>query len=391
MAHTWVNTPVLSKIKTSNNTEYYVKDSEARTAIENLETQISGGVHSIGVTTTALTDGSTTNPIQIGGNSYTAVNGDLVSYDGKEFLWTTATTPACWQELGSTGSLKAFAYVDKGTATITPSVSVPEMTCTSTGGTTDVVLGEATTFTNASSSVSFSGGTSDTFVKTAKLAEAESTDEDKISYISGITTSGTNAVTFTTSGHTASAITAMGASTVPKVSVSATTKKLATTSVTPVGSVGTAASWTSSVTNEVLSFSFTANTPTSAGTAVTVGTGKLATTDANGDSVAYDVSNSTSGTLSVTFGTPTTATVLKSDVAATVPKYVAGSTQYAKVTTTTGSAVTSVGTATAAAQTITVGTNDKITAYKTLPTYKTPVTTATGSATTFDVDPKTST
>lgn len=391
MAHTWVNTPVLSKIKTSNNTEYYVKDSEARSAIENLETQISGGVHSVGVTTTALTDGSTTNPIQIGGSSYTAVNGDLVSYDGKEFLWTTSITPACWQELGSTGSLKAFAYADQGTATITPSVSVPEMTCTATGGSTDVVLGEATTFTNASSSVSFSGGTTDTFVKTAKLAEAESTDEDKISYISGITTSGTQAVTFGTSGNTASAITAMGASTVPKVSVSATTKKLATTSVTPVGSVGTAASWTSSVTNEVLSFSFTANTPTSAGTAVTVGTGKLATTDANGDSVAYDVSNSTSGTLSVTFGTPTTATVLKSSVTATVPKVVAGSTQYAKVTTTTGSAVTGVGTATAAAQTITVGTNDKVTAYKTLPTYKTPVTTATGSATAFDVNPKSST
>lgn len=39
-----------------------------------------------GTTTTALSDGSTTNPITINGSSYTAKKGDVVLYDGKEYL-----------------------------------------------------------------------------------------------------------------------------------------------------------------------------------------------------------------------------------------------------------------------------------------------------------------
>ena len=45
------------------------------------------GVHFRGSTTTALTDGATTNPITIDGSSYTAVMGDMVIYGNKEFLF----------------------------------------------------------------------------------------------------------------------------------------------------------------------------------------------------------------------------------------------------------------------------------------------------------------
>lgn len=50
----------------------------------------------IGNTTTALTDGDTTNPITIGGESITAVAGDVVFYDNKEFVFDGTI----WEELG---------------------------------------------------------------------------------------------------------------------------------------------------------------------------------------------------------------------------------------------------------------------------------------------------
>jgi len=55
-----------------------------------------GGVTYKGVTTTELTDGSTTNPIVIDGQEVEAKEGDFVAYDGKEFVWNGDA----WQELG---------------------------------------------------------------------------------------------------------------------------------------------------------------------------------------------------------------------------------------------------------------------------------------------------
>ena len=50
----------------------------------------------IGVTTTPLYDGATTNPITINGASVTAVNGDMTSYNSVEFIFNGTT----WQEFG---------------------------------------------------------------------------------------------------------------------------------------------------------------------------------------------------------------------------------------------------------------------------------------------------
>ena len=47
-----------------------------------------------GVTTTALSDGATTNPITINGSSYTAVNGDTVFYNGVAYTYDGTV----WQE-----------------------------------------------------------------------------------------------------------------------------------------------------------------------------------------------------------------------------------------------------------------------------------------------------
>ena len=54
--------------------------------------------HFIGTTTTAITDGATTNPIIVDGESYTAVKGDIIIYDGTEFIFDGSA----WQSFGGT-------------------------------------------------------------------------------------------------------------------------------------------------------------------------------------------------------------------------------------------------------------------------------------------------
>lgn len=51
-------------------------------------------VHYLGVTTTTLSDGATTNPITINGRSVTAVDGDMVFYNGTAYTWNGTA----WQE-----------------------------------------------------------------------------------------------------------------------------------------------------------------------------------------------------------------------------------------------------------------------------------------------------
>lgn len=73
------------------------------TEIAALKTAVSGGVHFIGVTTTAISDGSTTSSIAISGKSsnVTAATGDIVLYGNKEYIWTGSA----WKELGDQGRI----------------------------------------------------------------------------------------------------------------------------------------------------------------------------------------------------------------------------------------------------------------------------------------------
>lgn len=68
-----------------------VCDSVARAAIAN-------GKFFLGATTTELTDGAATNPIMIAGESVTAVNGNVVVYGNREFVFAAADSK--WHELG---------------------------------------------------------------------------------------------------------------------------------------------------------------------------------------------------------------------------------------------------------------------------------------------------
>ena len=95
-----------------------LKDAYARQLIEALGDVL----HWMGVTTSVLTDGATTNPIVINGASKTATTGGVAQYDGEEFAWDGNA----WQSLGKNnfGSL-AFknsasgSYTPAGTITVT--------------------------------------------------------------------------------------------------------------------------------------------------------------------------------------------------------------------------------------------------------------------------------
>lgn len=131
---TWTQIPTMYEITLPSGNAYYLKDNEVRqwvgdgttsgaekriTTLETEVAKLSNATHWLGVTTSELSDGSTTNPITIGGESVTAVSGDIVqtTTGAREFIFNGTA----WQELGSSvGTLKAFAYADTGDVTITP-------------------------------------------------------------------------------------------------------------------------------------------------------------------------------------------------------------------------------------------------------------------------------
>lgn len=113
----------ISKLTVGGST-YDIKDATARDAIASLE----GGMKYIGVTTTALANGSTTNPITINGNSVTAVIGNVVIYQNAEFVYDGTK----WDEFGDLSTLGDLAYKNTASGTFTPSgsISVTEVTGT---------------------------------------------------------------------------------------------------------------------------------------------------------------------------------------------------------------------------------------------------------------------
>ena len=192
---------VTADISAANNTAWSAMTASGTSVgaeLQAIKTAMSTGIHYRGYTTTALTDGSTTNPIKIRGKDYTAVAGDLViagpieyqtvsvtsstfeidgtfegSYDGYLYtksgdVYTKVTSGTYdsgttyygtyvdgqyeyifdgtqWEKFGTDGTLKALAFAD--TASGTSSVNV-----TGTAG--------AQTFTGTQATISISGSTS---------------------------------------------------------------------------------------------------------------------------------------------------------------------------------------------------------------------------------------
>ena len=106
----------ISKITLPSGTTYDIKDTVARQ-------MASGVIHLVpGENTTPLVDGDTTNPIIIDGKSYTAVSGDAVFWQSKEYVYDGTI----WHEFGDLTGLKALAYKDTASASYTPSGDVSQ-------------------------------------------------------------------------------------------------------------------------------------------------------------------------------------------------------------------------------------------------------------------------
>ena len=111
--------PEISQIRLPSGTIYDIKDTVARQTA-------GGGLQFRGVTTTELTDEATTTTYVVAGETITASNGDLVIYNKKEFLYSTADNK--WHELGDNSAFKALAYKDSASGSYTPAGTVSQPT-----------------------------------------------------------------------------------------------------------------------------------------------------------------------------------------------------------------------------------------------------------------------
>lgn len=102
---------------------YDLKDTGARQLIEAL----GDAVYWIGVTTTALEDGDTTNPITVNSESVTATIGGMAQYNGEEFVWNGSA----WQSIGK-NNFGNMAFVDQGEASYTPAGTISQPTVNTT-------------------------------------------------------------------------------------------------------------------------------------------------------------------------------------------------------------------------------------------------------------------
>lgn len=349
MAH---STNIISSIKLPDNKVYEIHDAQAIHSAEELG--LSAALVFKG-TQTAVANLPTT------GNKV----GDVwhVTADDCEYVWTEDST---WEALGSLHDAASSDHTHSvavtgtnSTSTVTGSVTVPTVSSTQkylsaagaapdVSNTTDSVLGANTTFTVSG------GGATTTKIKATANGVAVA-GNGTAAAITGFGTHNTDAVlgigtTFKATGGAAST-SKMVTTTVKNPSVSAvsipnvTANESVTASKVKTNGTktdGTSASWTASVdSNGVLSFSWTANTPTAvtlptfesvSATNTTLGTAlsasKVTTSDVvvatgslnangNGDSVATGV-----GAISVSvdnvdevaaitgLGTPTTAQAL---------------------------------------------------------------------------------
>lgn len=134
--------PTIDKLRLPSGNTYDLVDSGARDLIAAL----SGSTRYLGVTTTALTDGSRINPITVDGQSVTVTTGNIVIYQKEEFIWDGTK----WNAFGDLSTLGKLATKDN--------VTVYK-------GAGDMVLGEDTTFTVSKPNITMTGSLSDNFVK----------------------------------------------------------------------------------------------------------------------------------------------------------------------------------------------------------------------------------
>ena len=136
------------------NVTYDIADAEARQRIS----ELGKALYWVGVTTDALTDGATTNPITVGGESVTVHAGGVAQYNAEEFAFDGTN----WQKLGE-GNLGDLAYQNTASAYYTPAGSVTVDNGTDTTATVNSItaVGSLPSFSydSANEALTFSAGT----------------------------------------------------------------------------------------------------------------------------------------------------------------------------------------------------------------------------------------
>ena len=334
----------ISVIKLPTGNSYNIKDSTARTDIATEAstrasevTRLEGLIGSItSIKFVVAWDGASTPVVAnipagvvvtYNGTNYTGTKTAASADEGTFYLvHSSSETSNAYDEYVIVGSTPYWEKI--GTTDVDLSGYVTNVTLNKQ---TDVVLGEATTFTASGTAVG----------KTTKYLSASASG----------TAVGANG--------TANAITGFGEHTTSAFVESLKTATLNTTTVPNVTNAGSASTWSFAMGTgtdaETLIISGTNSVAPTLGTAKTVATGQLS----NGfTTVAYDINKT--GNAITALGTPSTATVLTGVKVTTQPTI----TLTANASTGTGriTYVESLGTVTQ--PTISVGTNDKVTVLK---------------------------
>lgn len=180
----------ISKITLPSGTTYDIKDAHARELID----EMSGYTDFLGVTTTVLADGITTNPITINGASVTAKKGNIVTYGSAEFIFNGTE----WQEFGDLSGLGSLAYKNSASASYKPAGTVSQPTFTGTAKYLGVSVGTTEKFMNGTFTPE--GTVSQpTFTGTAGTVSVSGTIANSVTLASG-TSSGTGKADVTPAG-----------------------------------------------------------------------------------------------------------------------------------------------------------------------------------------------
>lgn len=247
--------PEISKITLPSGTTYDIKDATARAAI-------AGGTSFLGITTTPLTDGASTSPIMIGGESVNAVNGGIAIYNNKEFIY--ASSDSKWHEIGDTTDLGDLAYKDTATGNFTPVGTVSQPTFT--GSSSSVTI---TATDNTSGNYQPKGTVSQpTFTGSETTSTGSFTPAGSVTVTTNATTNKTATVSAASSGT--ATYTPAGSVSAPTISVGTAG---ATTTVNSITAVGTLPALTTTVANETLTIGWSAGTLPTKGDDTTVKTG----------------------------------------------------------------------------------------------------------------------
>lgn len=126
---------------------YDLKDAWSRDKITNeILPVLEGGMHYVGVTTSAVTDGATVNPVTIVGKQdpVTVTSGDIVTKGNAEFVWDGSA----WREFGDLSMLGLFAYVDVGHVAVTPHGTVSKPTFSGTSSSVSFTITETDSGSN---------------------------------------------------------------------------------------------------------------------------------------------------------------------------------------------------------------------------------------------------